>query len=352
VTGLAGEPALDLLVVADSLDGGLGASALAHARWFRQQGWQVLLAAVPASAAAPPEELVPLPVPATAFDLRGMLGAARGLRAVLRAQRPSVVHTHGTRAQLLVLLAGRRPFVTMHGAGRVEGQGALGTAVRRLARRVAARLSVRAFSAAPAGGGWQTLLHASPRLADLDRLPVDASDPAAPPTFVWLGRLDAPKRPEVFIRACAAASHRQPLRGVVVGDGPMRAGLERLAAAEAAPVEFVGQRDDVLPYLAQARGVCLFSDFEGVPFTVQEAMWAGRPVVLSPLPSLRWFAAGSALYAASVAEATEALLTLCHPGEAERRGFEAAARVRELVTADAPFPELLAAYRLSASTSR
>jgi glycosyltransferase involved in cell wall biosynthesis len=349
VSGPPAQSPLDLLVVADSLDGGLGAAAIGHARWFADQGWRVLLAADPASAGKVPEHLVPLGVPGSAFDLSAMWGAARRLRTLMRAESPRVVHAHGTRSQLLVLVAGRRPFVTMHGAGRVAGQGTVGTAVRRLARRAAARLSVEAFSAAPAGGRWQTLVHASPRLAGLDRLP---REPAGPPAFVWVGRLDAPKRPEVFIRACAVAATRRDLVGIVVGDGPMRPDLEQLAIDLGAPVELVGHRDDVAPYLARARAVCLFSDFEGVPFSVQEAMWAGRPVLLSPLPSLRWFAADSALYAASAVEAVEALLSLCDPEEAERRALEVAARVRELVTADAPFPALLAAYRRSARTSR
>jgi glycosyltransferase involved in cell wall biosynthesis len=340
---------LDLLVVADSLDGGLGAAAIGHARWFAGQGWRVLLAGDPASTTDAPEHLVPLTVPGSAFELRAMWAAARGLRALLRVRSPHVVHAHGTRSQLLVLLAGRRPFVTMHGAGRVAGQGAVGAAVRRLSRRAAARLSVQAFSAAPAGGSWQTLVHASPRLAGLDRLP---AEPAGPPVFVWVGRLAAPKRPEVFVRACAAAAARHALVGILVGDGPMRPDLERLAADLGAPVEFVGHRDDVAPYLARARAVCLFSDFEGLPFSVQEAMWVGRPVLLSPLPSLTWFAGDSALYAASADEAAEALLSLRDPEEAARRGREGAARVRELVTTDAPFPALLAAYRRSASTSR
>ena len=352
MTSRSGGQRLDLLLVADSLAGGLGAAAIAHARWFRQHGWRVALSADSRTSTEPPDDLVPLPVPATAFDLLGMLRAARLLRSTLRAATPSVVHAHGTRSQLLVLLAGRSPFVTLHGAGRIAGQGAMGSGVRRLARRLAAGFAVQAFSAAPAGGKWQTLPHASPRLAVLDRLPPASPTPTEPPIFLWLGRLDAPKRPEVFVRACRAAAKHGPLRGVVVGDGPLRVGLERLAAAEGAPVQFVGHRDDVTPYLAQARAVCLFSDFEGVPFSVQEAMWVGRPVVLTPLPSLKWFAAASALYGASVDEAVEALVSLCDPVVAERRGLDAAARVRELLTADAPFPELLAAYRRSAMTSR
>src|SRR5688572_9882565 len=99
---------LDLLVVADSVDGGLGASARAHARWFATRGWQVVLAA-PAAQDGPisPARAIPLPVPESAFDIAAMASTARRLRLLLRTGRPAITHAHGTRSQLLTLLAGR-----------------------------------------------------------------------------------------------------------------------------------------------------------------------------------------------------------------------------------------------------
>lgn len=334
---------LDLLVVADSTEGGLGASADSHRRWFAGIGWGVALAApLPASPGRAPTPGFKLPEVTGAFNIGSVLRAAVRIRRLLREHRPAVVHAHGTRSQLLVLLAGRRPYVTMHGSGgRIEGQGELGTAVRTFARRLAARLAVRAYSAAPAAGGWETLLYASPRLADLDVLPPADGDV---PTFVWVGRLDAPKRPELFVQACALASGDAALRGVVVGDGPLlddvRAQVERLGA----PVDVRGGTDDVAAALQEAWAVCLFSDFEGVPFTVQEAMWAGRALVLSPLPSLRWFAGDTATYASEARAIADAMLELCDRDLATARGRLAADRVRGLLHPDDPFPRLLSDY--------
>ena len=333
---------IQLLVVADSLEGGLGASVAAHALWFAEQGWDVALA-VPFSdePRIAGVSVLQLPV-ASALRPVQMLRAAVGLARVLRRHRPSVVHAHGTRSQLLCLLAGRRPYVTMHGAGgRIEGQGVAGTAVRTFGRRVAARLAVRAYSAAPAAGGWETLLHASPRLAELDVLPPATG---AVPTFLWVGRLDAPKRPELFVEACVLANKATPLRGVMLGDGPLLEELRAEVDRQGAPVELVGATDDIASQLRQAWAVCLFSDFEGVPFSVQEAMWAGRAVVLSPLPSLRWFAADAAMYAGDVRAAADALIALCDRDVATARGMRAAEHIRCLLSADDPFPRLLSDY--------
>jgi glycosyltransferase involved in cell wall biosynthesis len=179
-----------------------------------------------------------------------------------------------------------------------------------------------------------------PRLNDLS--PFDAE---AVPTFVWIGRLDVPKQPDTFVRACAAAAEVRPLRGVVLGAGEMSADLRASVAALGAPVEFIGETDDVPRFLTRAWGLCLFSGFEGVPFAVQEAMWARRAVVVSPLPTIRWFAADAAIYAADVPSATQALLELCDPDTAVRAGALAGSRVREMLSPEDPFPKLLSVYQ-------
>jgi glycosyltransferase involved in cell wall biosynthesis len=334
---------LDLLVVADSFGGGLGASAQAHARWFAAQGWRVALAAPGAGGAdLEPAAAVALDVPGGAFHAAPMMMARRELRRILRTSRPRIVHAHGTRSQLLVIAAGRLPWVTMHGAGRVDGQGRLGTAARLSLRRLAPLLSSGAYSAAPAPGRWQTLLHASPRLAELGQLPPSDLEP---PVFVWVGRMDAPKQPEVFVDACLLASRERPLRGVMLGGGPLLAEVRASVRRKSAPVDVLGETTEVNSYLAVARAVVLFSRFEGVPFSIQEAMWAGRAVLVSPLPSLRWFAATAADYAGDPVEAAAAMVALCDRELAERRGAAAAERSRSLLTPDAPFPQLMAAYR-------
>jgi glycosyltransferase involved in cell wall biosynthesis len=334
---------LDLLVVADSLEGGLGASAQAHARWFAARGWRVALAAPGAhDELHPSRAAVDLDVPEGAFKIVSMLRTSRVLRDVLRRDQPVVVHAHGARSQLLVLAAGRRPWVTMHGAGRVDGQGRVGDAARILLRRVAPFLSSGAFSAAPAAGRWRTLLHASPRLSGLPQMPASSANP---PVFLWVGRLEAPKKPEIFVRACALAARERPLRGVMIGGGPLLHEIRAAVAEERAPVDVVGETGDVSAFLALSRAVVLFSGFEGVPFSVQEAMWAGRAVLMSPLPSLQWFAAGAADYANDPVEAAAVMVALCDSGFARRRGEEAAGRIRALLSPDTPFPQLMKAYQ-------
>ena len=339
---------LDLLVLADSVDGGMGAAAGAHARWFAEQGWRTALGSVDASSAdLAPAEAIEVPVPVSAFDVLDMWRAAAALRRVLADRRPRVVHAHGARTQLVALLAGRRTFVTLHGAGRLAEQGSVGTAARNFGRRVAPALASRGYSVNPAPG-WETLLHASPRLSGIRPAPVTD---AIEPVFLWVGRLDPPKRPDVFVEAVALAARRHPVRGRVVGDGVLREATERLARELEAPVDFLGARDDVAAQLSDARALCLFSDFEGVPFVVQEAMWAGRPVVLSDLPTLRWFAGDAARYVSGAADAARVLDDLTDLSTARSEGGRAAAAVRGLLSPEAPYPRLAADYGLTPTSS-
>jgi glycosyltransferase involved in cell wall biosynthesis len=96
-----------------------------------------------------------------------------------------------------------------------------------------------------------------------------------------VGRLAPPKRPDLALRALAQVRERAPEAELwIVGDGPLRAGAERLAGelGVAEAVRLLGHRDDVPELLATAECALLASDYEGCPFAVVEAMAAGVAV--------------------------------------------------------------------------
>lgn len=89
------------------------------------------------------------------------------------------------------------------------------------------------------------------------------------------------KELETALRALGRlAPHRPTLRFVVVGDGPERGRLERLAEELGVPTVFLGQRpnDEVSDLVAAMDVLVLSSRFEGMPLAVLEWMAAGKAI--------------------------------------------------------------------------
>jgi glycosyltransferase involved in cell wall biosynthesis len=93
------------------------------------------------------------------------------------------------------------------------------------------------------------------------------------------GRLVRQKRFDVLLRAFALSTRRDATL-TILGDGPLRADLERLAATLgiAERVEMPGHAD-VVPALRQSRLFVLSSDYEGLPAVLIEALACDVPVV-------------------------------------------------------------------------
>ena len=98
------------------------------------------------------------------------------------------------------------------------------------------------------------------------------------PTLLFVGRLQARKRVDSLLRACAEIGSNPRL--LIVGDGPERAALELLAQEVYPSAVFVGAKNGVelKPYFEQA-------DLFVLPGTgglaVQEAMSYGLPVIVA-----------------------------------------------------------------------
>jgi glycosyltransferase involved in cell wall biosynthesis len=98
------------------------------------------------------------------------------------------------------------------------------------------------------------------------------------PNVLFVGRLQARKRVDDLLRACAEL--RQDIRLVIIGDGPERATLEALAKEVYPKAEFIGAKHgaELRPYFAEA-------DLFVLPGTgglaVQEAMSYGLPVIVA-----------------------------------------------------------------------
>lgn len=123
-------------------------------------------------------------------------------------------------------------------------------------------------------------------LSEFDRAaaePVETGLAVAPVRIINVARLIPVKRIDRFIKVLQQARLKNPnIQGILMGDGPLRAELERAASQAGLTPEiltFMGQREDVPAVLKASDIFLLTSDEEGFPNVVLEAMAARLPVV-------------------------------------------------------------------------
>jgi glycosyltransferase involved in cell wall biosynthesis len=230
--------------------------------------------------------------------------ALRELDALIRDFAPSVVHTHQSKAGILGRMAARRAGVkrcvhTFHSPlERLGRDGILRrantTAERRLAsttdRLLAVSESLREElvreEIVPADRVEVILPLVEPARYFVDRAPgaLRGRLRIAPhaPLVGLVGRLAAPKDPEMFLRVFSVVAASLPdARAVVIGDGPLRPAMESLASKLGlqGKVAFTGWVSDVQEIYADLDLLMLTSRYEGFALSAFEAMAASRAVI-------------------------------------------------------------------------
>jgi glycosyltransferase involved in cell wall biosynthesis len=232
------------------------------------------------------------------------LGCTGRVKALLRERRPDVVHTHQIGALFYGGPAARRAGVpvvvhTEHGKHYARRRTCwLGW----LAGRHAARFvcvsrdiadDVLAHRIVP-----RRKVVVVPNGIDTDRFRAARDDgtlrrelgiPAEAPVIGTVGRLTEVKRQDLLLRAFARVRQQLPAAHLLlVGDGPLRAGLHRLAGELGLEgrVHFAGYQAEPERYLALLSAFALTSRSEGMPLAVLEAWAAGVPVVASRVGGL------------------------------------------------------------------
>lgn len=230
----------------------------------------------------------------------GFRALLKALQAIVRRDRPDVIHTHRSKENLLGALAaarsGARSLRTVHGSLE-QDTGARSSWRRRVSTKLDTTLVARlqqCLVAVSAPLRRELERHTWARRIELVHNGIDAQHVAtladapaplrvtAPRAICIVGRLVPVKRVDVFLRAAAALRGTRPeVAYYVIGDGPLREPLQQqareLGIADACI--FTGHLDNCLPLLRQMSAVLITSDHEGTPMTSLEALALGVPLV-------------------------------------------------------------------------
>lgn len=252
----------------------------------------------------PPIDPRILPTLGRAISPLDDLRALTGLVLLARSFKPDIVHTHlakaGALGRIAARIAGVRTVVhTYHGSvfrgyfGQRESAVYLGIerALARITTRIVAITSGQKADLVDLGIAPSSKIVEIPLGLDLDHF---RELPAREAALSALGlpregryvaivaRLVPIKDIPTFLRALALVTESLPdVRGLVVGDGPERGAVERLAQNLGLErrCRFLGWRADLPNVYAASDVVALTSLNEGSPVSVIEAMASGRAVV-------------------------------------------------------------------------
>jgi glycosyltransferase involved in cell wall biosynthesis len=219
-------------------------------------------------------------------------GTVWKLAAYLRKERIEVLHSHNHIVHHYAVAAGRlagTPVIlnTLHGTASLLNSARWSRSLfwascfaghRLVSVCPAVDAVVRAVSPLPArklcvvdnGIDLTRFLSITPRAAD------------ATVTFGTVGRLDPVKDHATLLNAFAMLRARWPsVRLRILGDGPIRADLERLAHSLGIDdsVRFEGFSLDTARFFASIDAYVISSRSEGLPLTLLEAMSASLPIV-------------------------------------------------------------------------
>ncbi|MEP6492320.1 MAG: glycosyltransferase family 4 protein [bacterium] len=217
--------------------------------------------------------------------------AAWRLRRLIRAWQIDVVHAHTAHAIAVAALATTRTVVPLVVSRRVDFALRDNAGTRWKYGRAAAIIAIsRAVAAVLERSGIAAeQIRVVPDGVDVARVVTPASRealaslgvPESVPLVVQVAQLVGHKDPVNFVRAMARARELVPqLHGLLVGDGPLRADVEREihAANLDGVVHVAGYRQDADALLASADVVCLSSREEGMGSVLLDALAFGVPI--------------------------------------------------------------------------
>jgi glycosyltransferase involved in cell wall biosynthesis len=239
--------------------------------------------------------------------VRDLVATAR-LAALLRRERPQILHTHtakaGTVGRLAAILAGnaRPPIVahTFHGHVLHGYFGPLRSRFFRVLERWLASHTTVLIAVSPQVRDDLVALGVAPREKfavirlgiELEQRVGDGDGREETRRYLgigdgrftvgWVGRMTAVKRTDDVLEGFKQLTDNGvPATLCLVGDGPDRPQLERRARELGIMRDtlFLGYQEDVAPFYSAFDALVLPSGNEGTPVSVIEALAAGTPVV-------------------------------------------------------------------------
>lgn len=219
------------------------------------------------------------------------------LTAVIRAERPDVIHAHDMRASFVsALCCGSIPLVSHIHNNAYDARGLSAKSVAYLLAGIRARHIFWVSESSYNGYLFHNLFKkkSSVLYNIIDTQEVFQKLSQDEHTYhydlIYVGRLTYQKDPQRLIRICAKLSQRKPdLQAAIVGagelEGETRELIDSLGLRE--NVHMLGFQGNPMKMIHDSGALVLTSRWEGTPMCALEAMALGTPVVSTPSDGMK-----------------------------------------------------------------
>ncbi len=106
--------------------------------------------------------------------------------------------------------------------------------------------------------------------------------------FISVGRLEREKNYEGIVEAFNSIKHKTRLNYIILGEGRLRSDILNKISDYSLQerIFLLGFKENPYKYISKAEGLLLYSDFEGMPNVVIEALICKTPVIVSDFPGV------------------------------------------------------------------
>lgn len=280
---------------------------LPYLKWFKEQGWEVHVAAFGNRTLPYTDRKHQLPIQRDPFSM-GNIQAYKVLKKLTEENRYDIIHCHTPMGGLIARLAARayrgkgtKVIYTAHGFHFCKGAPLVNWLLYYPAEKILSfytdclvTINYEDYSLVKRKGWCNGRIeHVHGVGIDTERFkPVDDRTTAALRKMygyehthflmVYAAEFNSNKNQRFLIEALTLIKEQVPdAKLLLAGDGPMLNSCKMLAAQNGVEemIDFLGYRDNIEPYLQMADLAVASSLREGLPVNIMEAMASGLPVL-------------------------------------------------------------------------
>lgn len=282
---------------------------LPYLQWFKEQGWEVHVAASGDLALPYVDKKYNIPIQRSPFRLKN-ISAYRALKSIIDMNKYNIIHCHTPMGGVLARLAARQArkqgthvLYTAHGFHFFKGAPLLNWMIyypieRWLARYTDCLITINEedyrlalahrFKAKRIervhGVGVDTEKYRAVSRTRRNELRKVHGHPENTLMMFYAAEFNRNKNQQILIRSLALLKNELPeVKLLLAGDGPLLETCQLLAADLGVDhlVEFLGYRNDIEMLLPMCDIAVASSSREGLPVNIVEAMACGLPVIAS-----------------------------------------------------------------------